>query len=38
MTHLPVGAKTPNKCKANMLLDPKHKSVNLFTVKRAVGK
>jgi hypothetical protein len=38
MTHLPVGAKTPNKCKADILLNSKHKSINLFTVKRAVGK
>jgi hypothetical protein len=38
MTHLPVGAKSPGKCKADMLLSSKHKSVNLIKTKRAVGK
>ena len=38
MTHLPIGAKSPKKCTADMILNAKQKSVNLFTSKRAVGK
>lgn len=38
LTHLPIGAKNSNKCKADMLFSPKHKAVNIFEVKRSVGK
>jgi hypothetical protein len=38
MTHIPIGAKTPHKCKAEMLTDPKTKSINLFDTKRCSGK
>ncbi|CAF3469754.1 unnamed protein product [Rotaria socialis] len=31
------GAKTSKKCNANILLDPKHKGINLFASKRIAG-
>jgi hypothetical protein len=37
MTHLPIGAKGSNKCKADILLDAKYRSVNLFVNKRIAG-
>jgi hypothetical protein len=37
MTHIPRGAKSSKKCKANILLNSKHESVNLFTLKRIAG-
>lgn len=38
MTHLPIGAKTSNKCKADILLDSKYRALNLFSHKRVAGK
>ncbi|CAF1244784.1 unnamed protein product [Rotaria sordida] len=37
MTHLPIGSKSSNNCKADILLDPKHRSLNLFVNKRIAG-
>jgi hypothetical protein len=37
MTHLPVGAKSSGKCKANILLDSKRQSYSLFAHKRIAG-
>ncbi|CAF5220385.1 unnamed protein product, partial [Rotaria magnacalcarata] len=37
MTHLPIGAKTSNKCKADILLDSRQRALNLFVNKRIAG-
>ncbi len=37
MTHLPIGAKVSNKCKADILLNSKYQSTNLFVNKRIAG-
>ncbi|CAF1235979.1 unnamed protein product [Adineta ricciae] len=37
LTHFPHGAKAANKCKANIVLNSKHPSINLFTNKRLAG-
>ncbi|UJR24822.1 hypothetical protein I4U23_006197 [Adineta vaga] len=37
LTHLPIGAKTSSKCKADILLDSKHRALNLFVNKRVTG-
>lgn len=37
LTHLPIGAKTSSKCKADMLLNSKHRALNLFVNKRTTG-
>ena len=37
LTHLPIGGKTSNKCKADILLNAKHRSINLFLHKRVAG-
>jgi hypothetical protein len=33
-----MGPRTAKKCKADVLLNPKNKSINLFTNKRIAGK
>ena len=38
MTHLPIGAKASNKCRADILLDAKYQAVNLFNNKRIAGR
>lgn len=38
MTHLPIGAKASNKCRAGILLDSKYQAVNLFNNKRIAGR
>ncbi|CAF4941190.1 unnamed protein product, partial [Rotaria sp. Silwood1] len=37
LTHVPFGAKTSKKCKADILLNPKQKGINLFVSKRIAG-
>ncbi|UJR23948.1 hypothetical protein I4U23_026916 [Adineta vaga] len=37
LTHFPLGAKSSKKCKANIVLNSKHPSVNLFVNKRLAG-
>jgi hypothetical protein len=37
MRHIPRGAKTAKKCKADILFDSKHESINLFAKKRILG-
>ncbi|CAF4451127.1 unnamed protein product [Rotaria sp. Silwood2] len=37
LTHLPIGAKLSKKCKSDILLDSKHRSLNLFLNKRIAG-
>jgi hypothetical protein len=37
MTHIPMGSRTAKKCKADVLLNPKNSSINLFTNKRTAG-
>ncbi|CAF1410887.1 unnamed protein product, partial [Rotaria sordida] len=37
LTHVPLGTKVPNKCKADILLNPKHRAINLFANKRIAG-
>ncbi|CAF1117580.1 unnamed protein product [Adineta ricciae] len=37
LTHLPVGAKSSSKCRADMLLNSKHRALNLFVNKRTTG-
>ncbi|CAF1313663.1 unnamed protein product [Adineta steineri] len=37
LTHIPLGARTAKKCKANIVLDSKQPSTNLFVSKRLVG-
>ncbi|CAF3824596.1 unnamed protein product [Rotaria sordida] len=37
LTHVPLGTKVPNKCKADILLNPKHRAINLFATKRIAG-
>ena len=38
MTHLPIGEKSAKKCKAEILLNSKHRALNLFVHKRLAGK
>lgn len=38
MTHLPIGAKTSNKCKGDIVLNKTQKSINLFANKRISGR
>ncbi|CAF4865645.1 unnamed protein product, partial [Rotaria sp. Silwood2] len=37
LTHVPLGGKLSKKCKADILLNPKHKGINLFVHKRIAG-
>ncbi|CAF3109617.1 unnamed protein product [Rotaria sp. Silwood2] len=37
LTNIPLGTKVPNKCKADILLNPKHRGINLFANKRIAG-
>ncbi|CAF4767027.1 unnamed protein product [Rotaria sp. Silwood1] len=37
LTHVPFGAKTSKKCKADILLNPTGRAVNLFVSKRIAG-
>ncbi|CAF1186321.1 unnamed protein product [Rotaria sordida] len=37
LTHIPIGAQVSKKCKANILLNPKQKAINLFGNKRIAG-
>ncbi|CAF3792253.1 unnamed protein product, partial [Rotaria sp. Silwood1] len=37
LTHVPLGVKVPKKCKADILLNPKHRGINLFANKRIAG-
>ncbi|CAF3351971.1 unnamed protein product [Rotaria sp. Silwood1] len=37
LTHLPIGSKMSKKCKSDILLDSKHRALNLFVNKRIAG-
>ncbi|CAF3717062.1 unnamed protein product [Rotaria sordida] len=37
LTHLPIGAKIAKKCKSDILLNSKHRALNLFVHKRVAG-
>ncbi|CAF3716683.1 unnamed protein product [Rotaria sordida] len=37
LTHIPIGAQVSKKCKADILLNPKQKAINLFGKKRITG-
>jgi len=37
LTHVPLGAKSAKKCKANIVLDAKHPSISLFANRRLAG-